>query len=55
MKSQRSISNELHYISKQALIVISKKISNDILVIYMFICEKGITIPQTKLGYFLAF
>jgi len=59
MKNQRNISNELffrtyqlQYQIKQDLIQISKKICNEILVIKMFLCDKGIAIPQTNFGLF---
>jgi len=54
MKSQRSISNKLQNNAKQNLILISKKIAHNILVIYMFVCDKGMAISQTKYGLFLA-
>jgi len=54
MKSQRSISSKLQHKVKEGLIRISKKISNDTRVISMFLCDKGIAIPQS-FGYFLAF
>jgi len=45
MRSQRSLNDELQNKAKQDLISISKKISNDILVIWMFLCDKGIAMP----------
>ena len=47
MKSQRSISSKLQHKVKEGLIRISKKISNDTRVISMFLCDKGIAIPQS--------
>ena len=47
MKSQRSISNELQYKAKQGLILFQKNY-NHIFIIYLFVCDKGIAIPQTK-------
>jgi len=54
MRSQRSLNDELQYKAKQDLISISKKISDAVLVIWMFLCDKGIAMPQRKFGYFLA-
>jgi len=54
MRSQRNLNDELQYKAKQDLISISKKFSNEILVIWMFLCDKGIAMPQRKFGYFLA-
>jgi len=51
MKSQRNISNEFQYNPKQDLILISKKTTHDILVILMFLCDKGMAIPQIKFGF----
>ena len=45
MESHWSISNTLQYQAKQDLISISKKISNDVHVIWMFLCDKEIAIP----------
>jgi len=53
MKSQgRSV---LQYNAKQDLILISKKNFFDMLVIYVFFCDKRMVIPLIKLSFFLAF
>jgi len=52
--SKRSLSDELQCKAKQDLISISRKTSNDILVFWMFLRDKGTAMPQRMFGYFLA-